>query len=90
VLTGVIVSKDTVINVIFGASTADIRGDVNNNGSTTSSDIIYLVNYVFKGGPPPLPVVSEGDVNCSATITSSDVIFLVNYVFKGGPTPVCP
>ena len=62
----------------------------NNNGSTTSSDIIYLVNYVFKGGPPPLPVVSEGDVNCSATITSSDVIFLVNYVFKGGPTPVCP
>ncbi len=90
VLTGVIVSKDTVINVTFGASTADVRGDVNNNGSTTSSDIIYLVNYVFKGGPPPLPVVSEGDVNCSATITSSDVIFLVNYVFKGGPTPVCP
>jgi hypothetical protein len=71
-------------------SGGDARGDVNNNGSTTSADIIYLVNYVFKGGPDPLPAISEGDVNCSGTITSADVIFLVNYVFKGGPEPFCP
>lgn len=90
VLAGVIVAKDTVINVTFAASTADFRGDVNNSGVITSADIIYLVNFVFKGGPPPLPVPSEGDVNCSSTITSADIIFLVNYVFKGGPVPVCP
>jgi hypothetical protein len=66
-----------------------IRGDANWNGTVTSSDIIYLVNYVFKGGPAPLPIVDSGDVNCNASISSSDIIFLVNYVFKGGPAPSC-
>jgi hypothetical protein len=31
-------------------------GDVNCNGAVTSSDVIYLVNYVFKGGVPPCDV----------------------------------
>jgi hypothetical protein len=65
------------------------RGDVNNSGSTTSADIIYLVNYVFKGAAPPYPVQSEGDVNCNGVINSADIIYLVNYVFKGGPVPGC-
>jgi hypothetical protein len=62
-------------------------GDPNLDGSITSSDIIYMVNYTFKGGPSPLPVDRAGDVNCDDVITSSDVIFLVNYVFKGGAPP---
>lgn len=65
------------------------RGDVNSTGVINSSDIIYLVNYVFKGGPEPLPVSEVGDVNCSGVVNSSDVIYLVNYVFKGGLAP-CP
>jgi len=64
-----------------------ILGDVNESGTITSADIISLVNHVFKGGPPPLPVWEAGDVNQSGTITSADIIFLVNYVFKGGPPP---
>jgi plastocyanin len=64
-----------------------VTGDVNANGSITSADIIYLVNYVFKGGAAPLPVAAAGDVNCSGAITSADIIYLVNYVFKGGAAP---
>jgi hypothetical protein len=26
---------------------------MNNNGIVNSSDIVYLVNHVFKAGPPP-------------------------------------
>jgi hypothetical protein len=68
------------------------RGDVNRDCAITSSDIIHLVNYVFKSGPPPQPDVEAGNVNCVGAITSSDIIFLVNYVFKGGDPPlgVCP
>jgi hypothetical protein len=73
--------------VALSGMAAAARGDVNNSGSITSADIIYLVGYVFKGGPPPFPVVSEGDVNCTGSITSSDIIYLVNYVFKGGAAP---
>jgi hypothetical protein len=69
-----------------------MTGDVNVSASLTSADIIYLVNYVFKSGPQPLPVVQSGDVNCSGSpaapgITSADIIYLVNHVFKGGPVP---
>lgn len=64
-------------------------GDVNADGVHTSADVIQLVNHLFKGGPPPLPVPSAGDVNRSGSLTSADVISLVNYVFKSG-TPPCP
>ena len=64
-----------------------VSGDVNSNGSITSADIIYLVGFVFKGGPAPQPVVEAGDVNCSGAVTSADIIYLVGFVFKGGPAP---
>jgi len=65
----------------------DITGDVNNDRVLTASDIIGLVNYVFKGGVEPYPFAGSGDVNCSGSVTSSDIIQLVNHVFKGGPAP---
>jgi len=64
-----------------------VTGDVDTSGVLTSSDLIKLVNYTFKGGPPPLPCAGAGDVNCSGEITSADVIVLVNHVFKSGPPP---
>lgn len=63
-------------------------GDVNDNGTITSADVISLVNYVFKSGA--LPTCDDGrsgDTNCSGAITSADVIYLVNFVFKGGQAP---
>jgi len=65
----------------------DLTGDVNNDRVLTASDIIGLVNYVFKGGAEPYPFAATGDVNCSGSVTSSDIIELVNHVFKGGPAP---
>ncbi len=66
---------------------AILTGDVNVDSVHTSSDIIYLVNYVFRGGPLPLPVEVAGDVNCNGVIASADIIYTVNFVFKGGPEP---
>ena len=62
-----------------------MTGDVNESSTITSSDVIYLVNYVFKAGPTPLPCKAAGDVNCDGAVSSSDVILLVNHVFKSGP-----
>jgi hypothetical protein len=63
-------------------------GDVNQNNSINSADVVYLMNYIFKGGPDPLPCPANGDVNCSYSIDSADLIHMVNWVFRGGP-PVC-
>jgi len=67
-------------------------GDANFDGVVTSADVIFLVNYVFKAGPPPSPFEIAGDLDCSGVITSGDIIDLVNYVFRGGPPPPldCP
>lgn len=63
-----------------------LRGDANGDGKITVSDVVFLVNYLFKGGPAPLPFLS-GDANCDTKVTISDVVYLVNYLFKGGPPP---
>ena len=70
-----------------GACPIATTGDVNTSGSINSADIIYCVNYVFKGGPLPLPCAAAADVNCSAAVNSADIIYLVNYVFKSGAAP---
>jgi hypothetical protein len=62
-------------------------GDMQANGNIDAADVIYLVAYVFRSGPAPLPRVEAGDVDCSGTITSADVIYLVNHVFRGGAAP---
>jgi len=65
----------------------DLTGDINNDRAITASDVIGLVNYVFKGGAVPYPFAASGDVNCSGLVNSSDIIELVNFVFKGGSAP---
>lgn len=65
-----------------------IRGDANGDGVINSADVVYLINYLFKDGPPPDPL-EAGDVNCDEIINSADVVYLINYLFKGGPPPGC-
>ena len=69
------------------ATTLFRHGDANADKQITVSDVIYLINYLFKGGPAPVPVMEAGDPNCDAKVTVSDVIYLINFLFKGGPSP---
>ena len=62
-------------------------GDANGDGKVTVSDVIYLINYLFKGGPTPNPLLA-GDANHDDKVTVADVIYLINYLFKGGPSPI--
>ena len=79
------------LGIWYGAAGAacpiEMSGDVNINGIISASDIIVLVNYVFKAGPEPLPCLANGDVNCNGLVSSSDIITLVISVFKAGPPP---
>ncbi|MEW6499122.1 MAG: dockerin type I domain-containing protein, partial [Cyanobacteriota bacterium] len=58
------------------------RGDPNADFTVNVTDVIYLVNYFFKGGPPPIPGLFAADVNCDDLRNVTDVIYLVNYLFK--------
>ena len=64
-------------------------GDANGDKKLSVSDVVYLINYLFKGGLPPVPELSVGDANCDGKVTVSDVVYIINYLFKGGPAPAC-
>jgi len=66
-----------------------ICGDADDDQAITAADLVFLVAYLFRSGPPPL-YPDMADVNASGSITAADVIYLVNYVFKSGPAPACP
>ncbi|HVP37412.1 MAG TPA: metallophosphoesterase [Terriglobales bacterium] len=66
-----------------------LLGDSNSDGAVNLADIIYLVNYLFKGGPVPLPLLDAGDSNCDSKVNVADIVYLVAYLFKGGPAPGC-
>ena len=63
-----------------------IPGDPDGDRDVDVSDVIYLINYLFKSGPLPSPLLS-GDADCNGDINVSDVIYLINFLFKGGPAP---
>ncbi len=66
-----------------------ICGDVDGDGLPINiSDLVYLVDYMFTGGPPP-PNMEMADVDGSGGIDISDLVFLVDYMFNGGPEPTC-
>ncbi len=66
-------------------------GDADGTGIVTISDAVYMINYIFGGGPAPDPLES-GDADCNGIVTISDAVYLINYIFGGGPVPCagCP
>jgi len=68
-----------------------IGGDADGSGSTDIDDVVYLISFIFSGGPPPDPYES-GDADCSGGVDIDDVVRLIGYIFSGGPEPCyeCP
>jgi hypothetical protein len=65
-----------------------LRGDVNHDEIVDVTDVVYLINHLFIGGPPPYPYAS-GDATCDAVVNAADVVYLINFLFIGGPPPHC-
>ncbi len=80
-------------NDVDGDGTGDICqyvcGDADSDQAVNVADAVYLINYIFKGGPAPDPL-DAGDANCDGAVNVADAVYLINYIFKGGPEPCCP
>ena len=66
-----------------------IPGDANNDGNVNILDLTFLVDRIFRGGPPPNPLLA-GDCTCDGNVNILDLTFLVDRIFRGGPAPNCP
>ena len=65
------------------------RGNIDNDPAEgiTISDLVFLVDYMFNGGPEPL-CLDEADVDADGTIDIADLVYMVDYIFLGGPAPL--
>ncbi|MDH4033662.1 MAG: FG-GAP-like repeat-containing protein [candidate division Zixibacteria bacterium] len=64
-------------------------GDINGNGTVGDiADLVYLVDYMFSGGPPP-PNVNAANVDGDNGINIADLVYLVDWMFNLGPGPLC-
>ncbi len=67
------------------------RGNVDGDPSDNVdiSDLVYLVDFIFTGGPAP-PCFEEADITGDGFIDISDLVALVGHIFIfGGPFPPC-
>lgn len=85
---GVSQSDSFVVKAGFVHASYVMRGDANADGVIDLGDVVYILNYLFKGGPAPDPLAA-GDANCDGLVDLGDVVYLLNYLFKAGPPPPC-
>lgn len=62
-------------------------GDCDCSGNVSVSDAVYLIQYIFGGGPAPNPL-DVADVDSSCTVSISDAVYIISYIFNGGPGPL--
>lgn len=72
--------------ILLNQNIASGCGDTNGDGFANVGDAVYLINYVFKGGPAPEPD-EAGDANCDGGVNVGDAVYLINYIFRNGPAP---
>ncbi len=75
-----------VMNVIDTFGTELVCGDTDYSSAVDIDDAVYLISYIFSGGPPPDPYQS-GDADCSGGVDIDDVVWLIAYIFSGGNAP---
>jgi hypothetical protein len=63
-------------------------GNANGQSGVDIDDVVYLIAYIFQGGPPPVPyTVASGDATCDCQVDNDDVVYLIAYIYSGGPPP---
>ncbi len=70
----------------YDVAPSTMPGDANGDGILDVSDAVFIVNYLFQGGPPSNPP-SAGDINGDCFIGLSDLVWLLNFLYRGGPPP---
>jgi hypothetical protein len=86
---GVGTSSNFEVRAGYMHSAAVLHGDANADGIVSLADVVYIANYLFKSGPPPIPL-EAGDVNCDGLVSVADAVYLSNYLLKSGDPPCDP
>ena len=64
-------------------------GDANGSNGLSILDATFVIAYLFKNGPDPVPTTAA-DANGNGAVNILDATYLISYLFKSGPAPACP
>jgi len=65
-------------------------GDIDQDGTISPTDVVYLINYVYKNLEDPEACYEPcGDINDDGTVNPVDVVHMINWVYKN-LVPECP
>jgi len=65
-------------------------GDANFDQHINILDVTLLVNYIYKNGDAPSPIIETGDATGDGSINILDATRVLNYLYRGGPEPTHP
>ncbi|MFQ5607634.1 MAG: dockerin type I domain-containing protein, partial [Candidatus Zixiibacteriota bacterium] len=77
-------ASDTVATVFVVR--AFLRGDANTDTRVDLTDIVFLIDFIFRSGVPPVSF-DAADADFDSRIRITDVTFLINYLYRNGPPP---
>ncbi len=79
-------AKDTISVSVLITEPEYFCGDADGNSSISIGDAVFIINFIFGGGPAPAPL-EAADADCSGAVSISDAVVIINYIFGGGPAP---
>lgn len=74
------------IIVVESTQNESLCGDADGSEEIDIDDVVYLINYIFAGGPEPAPY-EAGDADCSSGVDIDDAVYLISYIFSSGNEP---
>jgi hypothetical protein len=68
------------------ASQKVVEGDINGDGQGPDiTDLVYMVSFIFKGGPEPTILQAADIANPVGTVDIGDLVYLVDIMFSAEP-----
>ncbi len=72
----------------FGTGCGYMCGDVSGDMRVNISDVVYLINFIFREGPAP-ENDQVADLNHDGGLDVADATVLVHFIFRSGPALDC-
>ncbi len=64
-----------------------VPGDANGDSTVNLGDVVYLIEYLYKEGPPPC-IPETADPNGTCVPELGDIVTLIDYLYRGGAPPM--
>jgi parallel beta-helix repeat protein len=83
--------RNNVCGKLIGAHLSGcgfVCGDVDGGGWLNILDVSYLINFIYKNGPPPV-IPGSDDTDGSGGVNILDATHIIKYLYWNGPLPVC-